>query len=80
MSILKDLAKKMGDAGYCNYAACEEYLQQAHDAGRREGIEAAAKLCEYERKRWGLLAVREILDKMADGIRSLSHPANGKKD
>jgi len=30
---LKQLAKEMGNAGYCNYAACQEFLQRAFDLG-----------------------------------------------
>lgn len=28
---IKELAKQMGDAGYCNYDACEDFLRQAAD-------------------------------------------------
>ena len=30
---LKELAKEMGNAGYCNYAACERYLRSAYELG-----------------------------------------------
>jgi hypothetical protein len=35
--IIAELAKKMGDAGYCNYAACTEYLELSYAAGKRAG-------------------------------------------
>lgn len=34
---LKKLAKEMGDAGYCNYAACEEFLQKAFELALDSG-------------------------------------------
>lgn len=33
-AVLEMLAKMMGDAGYCNYEACKEYLARAYDAGQ----------------------------------------------
>ena len=30
---LKELAKEMGNAGYCNYAACKRYLRFAYELG-----------------------------------------------
>lgn len=32
--IIEKLAKDMGNLGYCNYAACAQYLSQAFDSGR----------------------------------------------
>jgi len=36
---LTELAKKMGDAGYCNYEACHEYLTEAYQMGYRDALE-----------------------------------------
>ena len=33
---LKELAKQMGNAGYCNYAACEQFLSEAYKLGVKE--------------------------------------------
>lgn len=41
---LENLAKEMGDAGYCNYAACLEFLERARALGHKE----AAKLADMD--------------------------------
>src|SRR6266403_3509564 len=46
---LADLVKKMGDAGYCNYAACEEYLQAAYSLGASRVQELKKRLARAHR-------------------------------
>ena len=44
--MIDQLAKEMGDAGYCNYTACREYLVRAYRAGaeaQRELLDAAVE-------------------------------------
>jgi hypothetical protein len=43
---LRELAKQMGDAGYCNYEACLEYLEKASRLGALAALEQAAQLAE----------------------------------
>lgn len=45
---LTPLAKEMGNAGYCNYAACDEFLTKAWNAAVQAAAEIARR-CECTR-------------------------------
>ncbi len=43
---IKKLALEMGNAGYCNYSACHQYLSQAYDAALEEAARVTLTFAE----------------------------------
>lgn len=63
---LRELARKMGNKGYCNYKACEEYLRQAAYLTRMADAELAKGqpwLLDYEGE---TLPFEQVLRRLAE--------------